>query len=225
MQDFSALVETSGSSDLVCFAETRLYCDPRSSTDEGPGSMIDAGYFAKRIVPRPKEIHAPGVREICSVSNCISDGAEGWLESWRHNELGWFNTIDDALGVVPSEMVGRYRLFAYRVAPQIHRGGTRLGASLPHDVHPEPIPPDFVVRGFDAVSRSHDGVVGFECSPLSCNYLAAELEVNEFCLFSSLSAALAGADAFSKEQPEPGDYYVVQVLEAPELAFAEGSAA
>ena len=41
------------------------------------------------------------------------------------------------------------------------------------------------------------------------------MDVNEFCLFSSLDAALAGADAFSVEQPEPGDYYVVQVLEAP----------
>jgi hypothetical protein len=51
------------------------------------------------------------------------------------------------------------------------------------------------------------------------------LEVNEFCLFPSLDAALAGADAFSIEQPEPGDDYVVQVLEAPERAVAEGNAA
>jgi hypothetical protein len=85
--------------------------------------MIDAGYFAKRIVPRPKEIRAPGVREICSVSNCVSDGAEGWLESWRHNELGWFNTIDDALAVVPSEIVGALSIIRLpRGAPDSPRG-------------------------------------------------------------------------------------------------------
>lgn len=176
--------------------------------------MIDAGYFVKRIQPRPEVIRAPRVREICSVSNCISDGAEGWLETGCHNALGWFNDVEDALSVVPSDTHKHYRLFAYRVSPRLHRGGTRLDFSLPPDIHANAIPTTFVVRGYDAVSRSTDfGCL--ECSPLSCNYLAAEMDVNEFCLFSSLNAALAGADTFSIEQPEPGDYCVVQVLEGP----------
>ena len=157
--------------------------------------MIAAGYFAKRVAPRPEEMDAPRVCEICSVSNCISQGPEEWLESWRHNELGWFNSIADALSVLPRETREPYRLFAYRVTPHFHRGGARLDTELPPDVRPQPIPPDFVVRGFDAVSRSIDYPNGFEHSPLSCNYLATELDVNEFCLFSSLDAAFAGADA------------------------------
>ena len=183
--------------------------------------MIDAGYFAKRIVPRPEAIHAPRVREICSVSNCISMGPDDWLDSWRHNELGWFNSIDDALRVVPGGTLRQYRLFAYRVTPEVHRSGARVKFAPPADVHPDPIPSDFVARGFDAVSKSVDGTIGFECSPLSCNYLAAELDVNEFRLFSSLDPALAGADTFSVSQPEPGDYYVVQVLEAPQRSIAD----
>jgi hypothetical protein len=187
--------------------------------------MIDAGYFAKRILPRPDYIASPRVREICSVSNCISPGPDDWLESWRHNELGWFNSISDALRVVPRDTVEQFRLFAYRVAPQVHRGGARLDTALPPDVYPEPIPPDFLVRGFDAVSKSFDGTIGFECSPLSCNYLAVDFDTNEFCLFSSLDAAIGAADKFSVDQPEPGDYYVVQVLEAPQRTIADRDAA
>lgn len=136
------------------------------------------------------------------------------MDSWRHNELGWFNSVGDSLSVVPRERYESFRHFAYRMAPQFHRDGGRLATVLPHDVHPEAIPPDFILRGFDAVSRFADGNL-FEHSPLSCNHVAAELDVNEYCLFSSVDAALAGADLFSLEQPEPGDYYVIQVLEAP----------
>ncbi len=56
-------------------------------------------------------------------------------------------------------------------------------------------------------------VLGFECSPLSCNEMAAEISANEFCLFRGLNAAIAGAQRFAAEQPEPGDYYVIEVLE------------
>jgi hypothetical protein len=44
-------------------------------------------------------------------------------------------------------------------------------------------------------------------------------------LFSSFDAALAGADTFSVDQPEPGDYYVVHVLEAPRRLIAGRDAA
>jgi hypothetical protein len=54
--------------------------------------------------------------------------------------------------------------------------------------------------------------------------LAAELDVNESCVLDSLDAALVGADAFSVDQPEPGDYYVVQVLEAPHGLVTKRSA-
>ena len=56
-------------------------------------------------------------------------------------------------------------------------------------------------------------VLGFECSPLSCNSIAGEMGANEYCLFDLLEAAIAGAMRFKIEQPEPGDYYVVAVLE------------
>lgn len=82
----------------------------------------------------------------------------------------------------------------------------------PANVNPDPVPPDFRSLGFDSVSRSMESILGFECSPLSCNSMADEIATNAFCLFPTLEDALAGADRFSREQPEPGDYYVVEVM-------------
>lgn len=175
--------------------------------------MIDGGYFPKRIAGRPEELHAPGVLEIASVSGCISPGPGSWIDHWRHNQLGWFNTVADAVSVIPTDERGRYRIFAYRLEGFFFRKGMRVGIVIPSDVRPDPIGREFVERGFDAVSRSADTSLSFECSPLSCNYLAAELHTNEFCLFPTREAAVAAAQAFSIEQPEPGDYCVVEVLE------------
>jgi len=82
-------------------------------------------------------------------------------------------------------------------------------------VRPEPIPETFRSLGFDSASKSAYSALSLECSPLSCNEMGAELPVNEHCLFPTLDAAIAGAERFAVEQPEPGDYYVVEVLEGP----------
>jgi hypothetical protein len=175
--------------------------------------VIHAGYFAKRVKPRPDHLPLSGVREICSVSECISPGADNWIASWRHNGLGWFNRVSDAVGVIPEEQRGDYRLFAYRIHPEVFRGGDRSPLRLPDDVLPEPLPAGFRSIGFDSASRSSVAGLSLECSPLSCNAMASEMTVNEHCLFPTLDTAIAGAVRFAVEQPEPGDYYVVEVLE------------
>jgi len=43
--------------------------------------------------------------------------------------------------------------------------------------------------------------------------LAEEILTNQYCLFPTIEAAIAGAERFAREQPEPGDYFVVEVLE------------
>jgi hypothetical protein len=179
--------------------------------------VIDGGYFARRVKPRPDHLDAPGAREICSVSECMSPGADNWIAAWRHNSLGWFNRVADALSVVPEEQRHEFRVFAYRVHPEVFRDGKRIELSLPADVRPEPLPPGFSSIGFDSASKSSEEGQSLECSPLSCNGLAAELTVNEHFLFPSLDAAVASAARFAVEQPEPGDYYVVEVLEGPRI--------
>ena len=175
--------------------------------------MIDAGFFMKRIEQAPEGMRLPGVREICSASHCISSAAENWIESWLHNDLGWFNRIADAQSVVRPEHGTGFRLFAYRLHPQKFTADGRVPIVLPEDVRPEAIGPEFRSLGFDASSKTMDSVLGFECSPLSCNAMAEEIPVNEYCLFATLDEAIAGAERFVLEQPEPGDYYVIEVLE------------
>src|SRR5690242_12982322 len=128
--------------------------------------MIDAGYFARRVAPRPEWLKADAVREICSVSTCVSEGAPGWIERWRHNGCGWFNSIADALNVIPPGEIRNYRLFAYRVHDERFTDGVRSAAALPADVRAEAVPPRFTSIGFDAASRTAADVLGFECSPL-----------------------------------------------------------
>jgi hypothetical protein len=175
--------------------------------------LIDAGYFAKRVMPTPDWLDATAVREICSVSDCISPAPEGWIHHWLHNEFGWFNRVSDARAVVPPDLNAAFRLFAYRIYPQIFRAGARHTLDIPSDVHPDAIPPAFESIGFDSVNKSMESVLGFECSPLSCNAMAKEIETNDRCLLATLDAAIAAATRFSIEQPEPGDYYVIEVLE------------
>ena len=175
--------------------------------------MIDAGFFAKRVAQKPEFLQAPRVREICSVSQCISSGPEKWIELWLHNDLGWFNRIADAVRAIPAGEESHYRLFAYRLYPEVFTQGGRVPHVIPANVEPEPISEGFRSLGFDSANKSMASVLGLECSPLSCNGMAAEMAVNEFCLFSELPDAIAGAERFAAEQPEPGDYYVIEVLE------------
>jgi hypothetical protein len=175
--------------------------------------MIDAGYFARRIPAKPGWL-AAHVSEICSVSECISEGPPGWIQRWRHNSLGWFNRPDEAASLIPADAAPSYRLFAYRLLPEVFGHTSRVPFVVPADVRPDPIPATYRSLGFDSVSKSTPAGLCFECSPLSCNGMASELSVNAHCLFPALEDAIAGAARFAIEQPEPGDYYVVEVLEA-----------
>jgi hypothetical protein len=55
-------------------------------------------------------------------------------------------------------------------------------------------------------------MLGFGCSPLSCNGMAENISVNEFCLIDDMETALTAARRFGVEQPEPGPYVIVEVL-------------
>jgi hypothetical protein len=86
--------------------------------------MIDAGYLAKAITQDPVGLELHGIREVCSVSHCISPTATKWFATWRHNDFGWFNSVDEAWAVVAEADRPRYRLFAYRIElTRFRRGG------------------------------------------------------------------------------------------------------
>jgi hypothetical protein len=181
----------------------------------GAGRLLDAGYFPKIVTYRPEYPHTPPVSHVLSVSHHISLAPDGWIGRWCHNELGFFNRLADAQDLMSRDGAGRYRLFGYRILPTVFIGDDARSWMTPPDVRPEPGLTRFISHGFDVVSRWSADTLGFDCSPLSCNGLAAEMETTAGCLFPTLETAIDGARQFARQQPEPGDYYVLEVLEAP----------
>ncbi len=173
------------------------------------------GYFPKKVVHRPDWLPLR-VTAIRSVSECVSKGPDDWIVHWTHNEFGRYSTQSAAIAVVPEADRSQFELHAYRMLPGVFDGGERLSFEL-LEIAVEPLPQDFESLGFDAVANSCGS--GFECSPLSCNLLAEEIETNEHCLLPTLAAAVEAALRFSREEPEPGPYFVVEVLWRPSNPF------
>ena len=166
------------------------------------------GYFPKNTSVPAAWSASEQVKEICSVSHCVNSPPPDWIDRWLHNEWGFFNSQQDATSVVPSGCEG-FSVFAYRLLPVrfVHGRAERLAIG---DLTVEPMQAAFVSLGFDVVNKVWS--VFFECSPLSCNYMAGEVPVNDFCLVADLEQAILLAERFSREEPEPGPYYVLEVL-------------
>ncbi|HEY7338923.1 MAG TPA: hypothetical protein VH639_28800 [Bryobacteraceae bacterium] len=169
------------------------------------------GYFPKTTaIPEGYELPAH-VKEICTVSGCIN-APEGWIDHWLHNELAFYDSPAKAKRVVATTTSKLpWSLFAYRMLPTRFDKDGAKPISLP-TLDVEPLHGSFVPIGFDAVSKSVSFC--FECSPLSCNYLAQKVPVNEFCLVATFEEAVALAKRCASEEPEPGPYYLFEVLRA-----------
>jgi hypothetical protein len=165
------------------------------------------GFFPKETW-RPHEGHfAPVVEEICSVSECISEGPEGWRSKWKHNDAwGLFDTIDAAWSVV--EENGReFEIYAYKLFPVVFdsRGATPIPvAAVKADIE------GFEFIGYDMASNSSGA--GFECSPLSCNGEWKLYKVNRHCLMDDLESAWQATLEIARDDTsEPGPYYLMEV--------------
>jgi len=167
------------------------------------------GYFPKRRTPKPEMMNAPRVREICSVSGCVAEPPDRWIDRWTHNAHWVYNSFADATHVIPEDDRDAFDIYAYRLLPAVFERGTERQATVPTS-GVEALPASFAALGFDVVSRSTGTT--FECSPLSCSGMAADLDANEYCLLPTLTAAREAAIVISRLEPEPGPYVVVEVL-------------
>jgi hypothetical protein len=174
-----------------------------------PGmTPVLVGYFPKRTQV-PEGWHAAaGVSEMCSVSTCLAPAPEGWIDHWRHNDLGFFDSPEIAQGIIPAGATG-FSIFAYRLFPQRYEDGLASPFAIT-PVSPRPLGSTFRSLGFDVVSKSASHY--FECSPLSCNSLAGEVPVNRYCLIESLDVAVGLAIRASVGDAEPGPYYILEVF-------------
>ena len=182
-----------------------------------PATPTLIGYFPKKRVARPEWLDGTPVGEGCSVSECFAAGPKGWIDHWLHNEWSCFPTVEVARSVVPEGKTD-FQILAYALLPVRFENGKAHDLEI-SVVNVEPLPATFRFLGYDVVSRSSSD--GFECSPLSCNSMAQEIAVNDFCLINDIELAVSAARRFSIEQPEPGDYFVVQVFREAGILFTE----
>ncbi|MBI4587146.1 MAG: hypothetical protein HY717_24300 [Planctomycetes bacterium] len=135
--------------------------------------MVLIGYFPKETATPQGLYVPPTVKEICSVSDCLTKGPSGWIDRWKHNDLGFYNTPEIAKEIAGAD-ASRFSIFAYRLLPKRFTHGAIEPMEIP-SLAVSPLPTGWVSLGFDVVSKSIS--LFFECSPLSCNGMCDEVEV------------------------------------------------
>ncbi len=179
-------------------------------------AMISVGYMAKRMVGCPEWIKTPRVKEICSVGKCISADFADFINYWKHNGYWFFDSpqIIHELAQEHSIDLTGTRYFYYEAYEQ-EFDDTREQWQWT-SFRPEPsftteivVPVNKILLGYDVVTFSQNNAA--ECSPLSCNSLAEDVETNEHCLLSSLQQAQQLLESGKFKNSEPGPYRIFAV--------------
>jgi len=174
--------------------------------------MIPAGYLAKKVSPKPDWLKAPQVTEIYSLSECISENFADYVNDWKHNGFWLFDSPDAirlAAQASSSNLAGTH-LFYYEVHEQEFDGSSWRAwepeQSLATNVL---MPTGKQLDGFDVVTFSQRNLP--ECSPLSCNGLAAEISTNAHCLLPTFEEAYSLLSGGLFNNSEPGPYRIFSV--------------
>lgn len=171
------------------------------------------GYFPKKTMGRDEWFGNASVEEVCSVSNCMSKAPEDWLNYWKHNAYGLYDTEEQAWAIVRNDPVS-YDMYGYRLFPFVFDGGAGTSMSVQPTAIAQLAEYDFL--GYDPVSREEAFTIEFGHSPLSCNKGFEQYPVNRFCLLDRLEDAWLGTAEIAKAAQamgawEPGPYYLCEV--------------
>ena len=176
--------------------------------------MIPAGYMAKRVRPRPDWLHAARVVDVYSVSGCTSNDFADYIDFWKHNGYWLFDSpaIIRQVAQAHSIDLAGTSLFYYEVHELEFHAPARQWVTF----QPEPsfpiqvvVPPVKDLEGYDVVTFTVGARA--ECSPLSCNALASEVETNPHCLLASLEQARRLLETGQFTHAEPGPYRIFAV--------------
>jgi hypothetical protein len=172
------------------------------------------GYLRKRVADRPDWLKAAAIRDVYSLSGCISESFADYVNFWRHNGYWLFDSpqvIEDLAQEHGIDLQGT-TLFFYEVyEEELDEESGEWRPFTPEPSLPTAVeaPPDRHLEGFDVVTFWARTTP--ECSPLSCSLLAAELPVNEHCLFRTFEDAKQALDRGSFRDSEPGPYRIIAV--------------
>jgi hypothetical protein len=173
-----------------------------------------AGYLAKKIGARPDWLASTCVTDIYSISGCISEAFADYVSFWKHNGFWLFDTpatIEDVARQAGVSLDGCTLFYYEAYEREFDREAREWNSFGPEKEFPVDVqrPREPVLQGFDVATFLMRNVP--ECSPLSCNGLAAEMVVNEHCLFATLDDAIAAIESGRFEHGEPGPLRVFAV--------------
>lgn len=153
------------------------------------------------------------VEKIFSVSACLSKDFCDWTDEWLHNGYWLFDdpaliqTIASARSIDLSTATWfYYEDFEEQFDPELGWEAIAPDPSFPVTVTR---PEGLSLAGYDVATYSYGNAA--ECSPLSCNALADEIDVNEFCLIPSFEEAFEAVAAGRFNLSEPGPYRILAV--------------
>lgn len=176
--------------------------------------MIPVGYMAKRVTLRPEWIKAERVADIYSVSGCVSKDFADYINYWKHNGYWFFDSPQIIVELAQQSSIDLTgtKLFYYEAYEREFDHTKDQWLSF----QPEPsfktqvvLPSARGLEGFDVVTFS--ARTSAECSPLSCNSLATEVETNQHCLLPSLERSRQLLEEGKFKNTEPGPYRVFAV--------------
>jgi len=164
--------------------------------------MIPAGYMAKHVRERPDSLKAAQVTDLYSVSPCMSNNFADYISLWKHNGYWLFDSPQIILAAARENSIDvtPTTLFYYEVYELEFDGKSwnTFAPNFPANVTP---PVRKTLEGFDVVTFSAG--TSPECSPLSCNGLAASVPTNAHCLLPSFEAAVQALEAGRFKNTEP----------------------
>ncbi len=177
--------------------------------------MIPAGYMAKRVADRDDWLKADGVVDIYSVSGCMSDYFDTYyFEYWKHNGHWLFDSpeiITELAGDNSIDIAG-VKFFYYEIYEhEFHEDDMGWHRYDPDRTFGEnvKVPDKKKLEGYDVATFMCGATP--ECSPLSCNGLAEEIETNQHCLIDSFERAKQCLEDGLFNNSEPGPYRIFAV--------------
>ncbi len=185
--------------------------------------------MAKTVKPKPDWLKNNLVLDICSVSSCTSSDFHDYQLTPDHNGYGLYNDPETILRVAKENEIdlSDCTLFYYEGYDlQCYEDDPTWEAYEPNEkLETRIIPPkEKELLGYDIISYAMGQYP--ECSYLSCNHMAEEIQVNEHCLLDDLKSAINSLNEKRFEGCEPGPcrIYAVYKTNLPNQALQATSA-
>jgi hypothetical protein len=164
------------------------------------------------VLPRPDWLSAERVSRIYSVSGCVADNFADYINYWKHNGYWLFDSPETIVEIARENGIDLAEtvLFYYEVHQlQFDSGEWRRFEPEPSFGTNVSVPEVKVLEGYDVATFFAQ--TSPECSPLSCNSLASEVETNSRCLLESFEQARKLLEDGTFNDSEPGPYRIFAV--------------